>query len=227
MEKCMCGRIRQAREPVDYIESMSWNPHDLGKLTDGLKYNVPPGTRPLVMHQLGDGSDQMDRLFWGYKPEWYKRSPVINARLDTILKKAPMWRGLLGKRVLVPADGWFEWTGETGDKQPWFIHAKDGKPIYMAAITAWQPGKDEDVERGFAIVTDASAGGMVDIHDRRPVVLASDAAREWMSPDTSVESALELLSTTRPESAFKWHPVTRQMSNVKYQAPNTDHPTSI
>jgi len=223
----MCGRIRQAREPVDYIEPMNWNPHDLGRITDGLKYNVPPGTRPLVMHQLGDGSNQIDRLFWGYKPGWYKRSPVINARLDTILKKSPMWRGLLGKRVLVPADGWFEWTGETGDKQPWFIHAKDGEPIYMAAITAWQPGKADDAEHGFAIVTDASAGGMVDIHDRRPVVLTPDAAREWASPKTDIEAALELLSTARPETAFTWHPVTRQMSNVKYQAPNTDHPTAI
>lgn len=66
-------------------------------------------------------------------------------------------------------------------------------------------------------------GGMLDMHDRRPIVLAPDAAREWASPDTSVEAALELLSTARPESAFQWHPVTRQMSNVKYQAPNTSH----
>ncbi|MFT2242642.1 SOS response-associated peptidase family protein, partial [Klebsiella pneumoniae] len=93
-------------------------------------------------------------------------------------------------------------------------------------ITAWQPGKDDDVKHGFAIVTDASAGGMVDIHDRRPIVMAPDAAREWASPSTSVESALELLSTARPETAFKWHPVTRQMSNVKYQAPNASLPNS-
>lgn len=222
----MCGRFSQREAAEIYAAKLGWK-SGRTNVGEGLKYNIPPGTRPIVLHQLGDGSDQVDRLFWGYKPEWYKRSPVINARLDTILTKSPMWRGLLGKRVLVPADGWFEWTGETGDKQPWFIHAKDGKPIYMAAITAWQPGKAEDVEHGFAIVTDASAGGMVDIHDRRPVVLAPDAAREWTSPDISIESALELLSTARPETAFKWHPVTRQMSNVKYQAPNTDHPTSI
>lgn len=138
-----------------------------------------------------------------------------------------MWRGLLGKRVLVPADGWFEWTGEVGDKQPWFIHSKDGAPLYMAAITAWQPGKADDVEHGFAIVTDASAGGMVDIHDRRPVVLIPNAAREWVSQDSNIESALELLSTARPETAFERHPVTRQMSNVKYQRQNTDRPNSI
>ena len=222
----MCGRISQ-REAADiYAAKVGWK-SSRTDVSDGLKYNVPPGTRPIVLHQLGDGSDQIDRLFWGYKPEWYKHSPVINARLDTILKKSPMWRSLLSKRVLVPADGWFEWTGETGDKQPWFIHSKDDAPLYMAAITAWQPGKADDVEHGFAIVTDASAGGMVDIHDRRPVILTPDAAREWVCQDANIESALELLSTARPESAFKWHPVTRQMSNVKYQAPNTDHPIAI
>lgn len=222
----MCGRISQ-REAADiYAAKVGWK-SSRTDVSDGLKYNVPPGTRPIVLHQLGDGNDQIDRLFWGYKPEWYKHSPVINARLDTILKKSPMWRDLLGKRVLVPADGWFEWTGDTGDKQPWFIHAKDAEPIYMAAITAWQPEKEDDVEHGFAIVTDASAGGMVDIHDRRPVVLTPEAAREWTSPDTTVNAALEILSTARPETAFQWNPVTRQMSNVKYQAPNTNHPTAI
>ena len=65
------------------------------------------------------------------------------------------------------------------------------------------------------------------MRDRRPVVLTPNAAREWASPDTSIEVALELLSTARPETAFEWHPVTRQMSNVKYQAPNTNHPTAI
>ncbi|WP_430538123.1 SOS response-associated peptidase family protein [Alcaligenes faecalis] len=61
------------------------------------------------------------------------------------------------------------------------------------------------------------------MHDRRPVVLTPDAAREWASPDTAVEAALELLNTARPETAFQWYAVTRQMSNVKYQAPNTIH----
>ncbi len=33
-----------------------------------LRYNVPPGTRPLPLHRLGDGSEQAERMFWGYKP---------------------------------------------------------------------------------------------------------------------------------------------------------------
>lgn len=65
------------------------------------------------------------------------------------------------------------------------------------------------------------------MRERRPVVLPPNAAREWTSPDAGIEAALEILSTTRPETSFQWHPATTQMSNVKYQTPNTNHPTAI
>jgi putative SOS response-associated peptidase YedK len=40
------------------------------------------------------------------------------------------------------------------------------------------------------IVTAAADRGLVDIHDRRPLVLAPEAAREWMRQDvTGAEAA--------------------------------------
>src|SRR5690606_9149928 len=114
-------------------------------------------------------------------------------------------------------DGWYECTGKKGDKQPWFISAKDEHPILMAGITAWEPGKEVLAETGFAIITDDAAGGMVDIHDRRPVCLTPDDAQNWIDTEISVGAALELLSTPRPESAFQWWPVTRAVGNSRYQ----------
>lgn len=38
----MCGRTRQACEPVKYEELMNWNPRDLGNLAGGLRYNLSP-----------------------------------------------------------------------------------------------------------------------------------------------------------------------------------------
>lgn len=220
----VCGRIKQARNPADYLETLRWNPRAILDVQDGPKYNVPPGTRPIVFHRLGDGAEQADQLFWGYKPPWYERGPASNARLDTILKGSNFWKPLLSHRVIVPADGWFEWTGEKGDKQPWFISPKDGQPILMAGITAWQPGKEVLAETGFAIATDDAAGGMVDIHDRRPICLSVDDAREWVDPAVPVADALELLSTPRPESAFQWWQVTRKMGNSRYQMADAAEP---
>lgn len=217
-------QIRQARSADEYDEHLRWNPRTTLDIADGLRYNVPPGTRPLALHRLGDGSEQANRLFWGYRPPWYKRGPASNARLDTILKESPFWRPLLARRIIVPADGWYEWTGDKGDKQPWYISARDEAPILMAGITAWLPGRDVLAETGFAIVTDDSAGGMVDIHDRRPVCLTPDDALAWVNPALPVPDALELLSTPRPESAFRWWQVTRAMGNSRYQMPDASDP---
>jgi len=209
------------------METLRSNVSGILDVEPGLKYNVPPGTRPMVFHRLGDGGDHVDRLFWGYKPPWYKRGPASNARLDTVLKGSPFWKPLLTRRILVLADGWYEWTGEKGGKQPWYINPKDGGPILMAGLTAWQPGREVLAETGFAIVTDDAAGGMIDIHDRRPICLMPDNARAWIDPELPVEEASELLSTPRPESAFQWWPVTRKMGNSRYQLPDASVPIQL
>ena len=220
----MCGRIRQAELPDEYFATVFTNMHKIFDPGDGLRFNVPPGTKPIVMHELAS-SPTLERQFWGYAPPWYKRSPVSNARLDKILDNSPFWKApTTHGRMIVPADGWFEWTGEKGDKQPWFIRPADGKPILMAAISGWREGAEVGKESGFAIVTDDSAGGMVDIHDRRPVVLTAEHAREWMDPATTVDQAKELLSVVRPESAFEWYEVTRKVGNSRYQGEDSMTP---
>lgn len=221
----MCGRIKQAEEMAEYGRHIGWRIQHVADQA-GPRYNVPPGTRPIALHRLGGGAEQADRLFWGYKPAWYKRGPVSNARLDTVLKGSRFWRPLLSRRIIVPADGWYEWTGDKGDKQPWYINPRDGRPILMAGITAWQPGRDVLAETGFAIVTDDAAGGMVDLHDRRPICLAPEDALAWVDPDTSIDDALELLSTARPEDAFQWWAVTRRMGNSRYQMPDSSEPAN-
>ncbi len=218
----MCGRIVQKRAYTDYLEVIRWNPAALFDGPVGKRFNIPPGTKPLVLHDL-DG-EQMTRLFWGYRPPWYKRGPVSNARLDTILDpKKSFWRDPFKRgRVIVPADGWFEWTGEQGNRQPWYIHSAG--PLLFAALSAWQPGAKTDAEHGMAIVTDDSAGGMVDIHDRRPVALAPDLARIWADPKTSTDDAAALLAEATPAESFEWYPVRKEVGNSRYELPDTTSP---
>lgn len=96
--------------------------------------------------------------------------------------------------------------------------------MLLAAITAWRPGAEPDEQHGFAIVTDDAAGGMLDVHDRRPVALTTGSALEWLAPDTAPATALELLTTARPEAAFQWYAVTPAMGNSRYQHPDAIAP---
>lgn len=217
----MCGRLSQHVDLENFFVKIDWDVFWTPQ--PERKINIPPGTTPTVVHEF-DGALTAEGQFWGYKPVWYKRGPVSNARLDTVLKGSGFWKPLLERRIIVPAAGWYEWTGEKGDKQPWFISPKDERPILMAAISACKPDQESSEETGFAVVTDDAAGGMVDIHDRRPVCLTPDEARAWLDQGTSIKEALELLSTPRPESAFQWWQVTRAVGNSRYQNPDSIEP---
>lgn len=219
----MCGRIVQARSVADYFAALGWAAPSAIEL-EKPGFNIPPGTRPAVLQLTENGDHRMEPIWWGYKRKDSDPKAYSNARLDTILKGGYFWKALLKNRVIVPSDGWYEWTGEKGHKEPWFIHATDGKALLMAGISAWRPGDERDVTHGMAIVTDDAAGGMVDIHDRRPICLTPEDAREWLDPATPVERALEILGHARPETAFVWHRVDPKMNSSRYQSPDSIEP---
>jgi hypothetical protein len=47
----MCGR--QAGDGEQYMETLRRNPGQTFDIEDGLRYNVPPGTRPIALLWLG------------------------------------------------------------------------------------------------------------------------------------------------------------------------------
>jgi len=87
----------------------------------------------------------------------------------------------------------------------------------MAAIGS-TPFERGDEAEGFLIVTAAADKGLVDIHDRRPLVLSPDAAREWMKQDVGGKEAAEIAADCSvPADQFIWHAVTRAVGNVNNQ----------
>ncbi|MNO00531.1 putative SOS response-associated peptidase YedK [compost metagenome] len=70
------------------------------------------------------------------------------------------------------------------------------------------------------IITADSAGGMLDIHDRRPVVFSAELAREWLDPATPRERAEQMVLLQGEDShAFCWHKVGKAVGNTRNQGP--------
>ena len=87
----------------------------------------------------------------------------------------------------------------------------------MACIGS-TPFERGDEAEGFLIVTSAADKGMVDIHDRRPLVLTPEAAMEWMRQDIGGKEAGRIAAEGAvPADKFFWHAVTRAVGNVKNQ----------
>jgi len=75
------------------------------------------------------------------------------------------------------------------------------------------------------IITADAQGGMVDIHDRRPVVLSPDLAQEWLDPATSKERTEQMaLHQGEPGDVFEWFKVNIAVSNVRNQGPELIKP---
>ncbi|WP_413724629.1 SOS response-associated peptidase family protein [Sodalis sp. RH16] len=224
----MCGRFAQFETREEYLEFLNADVEFVGAL-DGERvgrYNVAPGTRVLLLNQREDKL-HLDPVHWGYQPAWAKESgrpPLINARVETAATGRmfkPLWNS---GRALVMADGWYEWKKDPDNakvKQPYFIYHQNGHPVYFAAISRFHPDAlDAPEDDGFVIVTAASDKGLVDIHDRRPLVMTRSASLEWMSPETTPERAEELAHDSAISAdEFAFHPVGRSVGNIHNDNP--------
>ncbi|MEB0222182.1 SOS response-associated peptidase family protein [Pseudomonas sp. AB12(2023)] len=227
----MCGRIVQYEGMAVYMEELS----PQGELFSGFdalpinRFNVAPSTRVQILRGADDGL-HIDAVKWGWAPFWAKgkRPDPINARVETVATGKFFKHLWPDGRALVPSDGWFEWVKDAENpklKQPYFIRLKDRSPMFLGALAQVHPGLEPQEGDGFVIITAASDSGMVDIHDRRPLVLTPDHAREWIQPDLSVVGAEQIAKECcRPTQDFEWFKVGREVGNVKNQGPGLIEP---
>ena len=75
------------------------------------------------------------------------------------------------------------------------------------------------------IITAASDRGMVDIHDRRPLVFKPEHAREWIKYDLEqIRAEVLALECCQLTEDFEWFPVSKIVGNVKNQGPELIKP---
>ncbi|HBN8365193.1 TPA: SOS response-associated peptidase [Pseudomonas aeruginosa] len=219
----MCGRLSQYTGLHEFVDALSM-PNVLVNLVgeQSERYSVAPSTAVTTLRLEGHALVAQP-IRWGWRPFWARdRAAPINARVEKVAHGrffSAAWR----HRALCPVSGWFEWVAEGGPrKQPFHIQHRDGSPILCAAIGQF-PGLDDEPgeQHGFVIITADSAGGMVDIHDRRPVVLSPELAREWLDPATPAERAEQIvLLPGEPSEEFTWYAVDPAVGNVRNQGPH-------
>lgn len=218
----MCGRFAQYQGLADYLRELDAE-QDVISGYDNLpigRYNVAPGSRVLILHNAADGL-RIDPCHWGWAPFWAtgKRPAPINARVETVTT-GKFFKALWPQgRALVMADGWYEWVTDPSDpkrKQPYFIRLKSQAPMFMSALAQVRVGLEPNEGDGFVIITAASDAGMVDIHDRRPLVLAPADARAWIDPQVPAAQAEQLArEQCLPVEAFEWFAVGKAVGNVR------------
>lgn len=97
--------------------------------------------------------------------------------------------------------------------------------MFFGALAEVNPGQEPHQGDGFVIITAASDLGMVDIHDRRPLVPTPEHANEWLDPGITPSRAEEIArELCQPTEEFEWFPVSKAVGNVRNQGPALINP---
>ncbi len=220
----MCGRYTLHTEKEALAERFHFDPGALAELKP--RYNVAPTDPVLILRRAGEGWEPK-LVRWGLAPPFSKDvgslQLMINARIETLAKKSPFRESLRAQRCLIPADGFYEWTGGKSKRIPHLIARADREPFAIAGLFAEWRRKDDlfgETVLSCTIVTTAANAAVAKLHDRMPVILPRETESRWLDPalDEDTESLLALLRPV-PSEALEVFPVSRRVNSVKNDDP--------
>ena len=194
------------------------------------RYNIAPTTYIDVVTTRVRNREIVGRemvpMRWGLVPSWWKKSrkdvpATFNARAETVAEK-PMFRGAYRyRRCIVPASGFYEWTGQKSDRQPHLFTAADGSPI-LAFAGLWEhwldPANFDEVISATIIVCGASPW-METYHDRMPVILDQKHFDGWLDGSLGLDAL-----TGASVSALRAWPVSKRLNRT---GAGDDYPTMV
>lgn len=159
------------------------------------RYNIAPTDEHIIVRMRREEREVL-KARWGLVNSWARDSTraarQINARAETIDSTPAFRRAFGSRRCLVPADGFYEWTGKKARRIPHWFHDPRGELLLFAGVfESWQPSADV-WQRTFSIVTTAANEFMRSYHDRMPVILSADECDLWIDPQ---EPSLEALKS--------------------------------
>lgn len=219
----MCGRFALFTPTEKIAETFGVTPTSAAGIPPAVpRYNVAP-TQPVIAVRLDEnGRRELTFFQWGLVPSWAKDpqmgSRLINARSETAAEKPSFRAAFKRRRCLIPADGFYEWQKQNGNKQPVFIHPADEDLFALAGLWEIWQSADGDALQTCTILTTTPNELMASIHNRMPVIVAAEDFDDWLDPGPQPDQALHLL---RPYPAEKMaaYPVSTFVNNPRNDAP--------
>jgi putative SOS response-associated peptidase YedK len=150
----------------------------------------------------------------------------LNSRADNLFTINLYRNSIIGKRCIVPVDGFFEPhttpAKEKGKpvKVPFYFKKRDDSPINLAGI--YSVTSDKMIT--FSVITKEATPLFAEIHNqpsnkygdfRRPVVLDDNEAEYWLEDGHNADDIYDIIDNDLPDHEFNAWPVTRDLYKAK------------
>lgn len=212
----MCGRFVGYRKLGDYQDKFRI---ELFEVDPKPNYNVAPTQMIPAVIRRGD-TNILREFKWGLVPFWADDPAIgnrmINARSETVDAKPAFRNAFRKRRCLIPADGFYEWKGQKGSKQPMYITTADDAPFGFAGLwEVWDnKGREEEPLYTCTILTTDASEPIKNIHERMPVILKPEAYQDWIDEETPGKTLKDILRG-QVQKDFTFRPVSKAVNKVE------------
>jgi putative SOS response-associated peptidase YedK len=209
------------------------------------RYNIAPSQIiPAIV--APEGHREMRFFQWGLVPSWAKDPSIapnlINAKSETAPEKPSFRAAFKRRRCLIPADGFYEWTtvepsesdlfgestkAEKPYKQPYLFSMKGGELFALGGLYEYWEGVDAGPIESCTILTTEPNKLVAFFHNRMPVIIAPEDYALWLDPEPKPPEMLLALAGPFPSDRMKAHPVSRAMSNPRFEDPSCIEPIAV
>ena len=185
----MCGRFAlgdtDGTDWADWLAldpEVSWPPAGW----PAASWNIAP-TQEVGIVLARDGVRRAGPARWGLIPSWWDKPlaafklTTFNARSEEAAGKPVFRDAWARRRCLIPAIGWYEWSGPKGGKTPWFITVARNTPGFWFAGLWSSTRFGDDRVVSCTILTTAAGQATRHLHPRTPVVLDEEDATAWLA----------------------------------------------
>jgi len=214
----MCGRF--ARYSLSRELERYFNAHTASFELQA-NYNVAP-TQEIPVIVIHEDERHIKKRHWGLVPFWAKDisigSRMINARVETVTSKPAFRAALKQRRCLIPANGFYEWKGKAGNKQPYYFQLPSGEPFAFAGLyEIWEDNKappEAGPYKSCTIITTDASESVKDVHNRMPLILKPEAYDAWLDPGNKEPDKIEKVMEKSSVKELKRYPVSKLVNQV-------------
>ncbi|HUS53239.1 MAG TPA: SOS response-associated peptidase [Thermohalobaculum sp.] len=198
----MCGRFAVGDTRGD--DWADWLGIDIDSPWPAPSWNVAPTQTAGIVGQ-GKRGRSLVQARWGLVPHWWKkplaefRATTFNARSEEAAEK-PMFRDAWQRgRCLVPAIGYYEWSGKAGSKRAFFITLRGNAPGFcMAGLWALATIGGQKL-LSFTVLICPAGAATRHLHPRSPVVLGEADWERWLTPNSDIADLMRPAADDRVE----------------------------
>lgn len=198
--------VLQERFGLESIEEFDFN------------YNVQP-TQKCPVITSGEATQGVN-FHWGITGNFTKNKSVSNRLLyaskEQIQSKPTLKSGLMQRRCVILADGFYSWKSiAKKESVPYRSALAENNPFAIAGI--WNQFSDEadEAHNTFMMITVPTQGPMTNIIHQAPAVLNEDLLIEWLNPSTQDESLFDFINNHQL-AQFRSYPVNPKLAKPDF-----------